>query len=77
MNVIAGGNGLRIGEELTFFYPSTEWDMDQGFSCFCGSKACLGYISGAKHMDAAQLEVRPQFLFAWNLILVLLRNFSG
>jgi len=57
-NIIAGHRGLKVGEELTFFYPSTEWDMDQGFDCFCGSKVCLGYIGGAKHMKSSQLEGR-------------------
>jgi hypothetical protein len=57
LNIIAGGKGLKAGQELTFFYPSTEWDMDQGFDCFCGSENCLGYIGGAKNMTPAQLEV--------------------
>ena len=56
-NIIAGHRGLKVGEEMTFFYPSTEWDMDQGFDCFCGSEVCLGYIGGAKHMKPSQLEV--------------------
>ena len=29
---------IPIGTELTFFYPSTEWDMSQPFKCWCGSK---------------------------------------
>jgi hypothetical protein len=33
---------------ITFFYPSTEWDMAQPFKCNCGAKHCLGNISGAK-----------------------------
>ena len=34
-------------EEMTFFYPSTEWKMVQPFQCYCGSPACLGEIRGA------------------------------
>ncbi|KAK6955786.1 hypothetical protein Daesc_003430 [Daldinia eschscholtzii] len=56
MNVIAGPNGLKPGEELTFFYPSTEWDMAQPFDCLCGKPTCRGRISGAKDMAKAQLE---------------------
>ncbi|MEO5978806.1 MAG: SET domain-containing protein-lysine N-methyltransferase [Chryseolinea sp.] len=41
---------IEEGEELTFFYPSTEWDMDQAFKCGCGTKACIGMIKGAKHL---------------------------
>ncbi|KAE9375805.1 putative galactose-proton symport [Stipitochalara longipes BDJ] len=55
-SILAGPNGLKEGEELTFFYPSTEWDMAQGFSCFCGAETCRGYISGAKNMKPEQLE---------------------
>lgn len=43
--------GLKEGDELTFFYPSTEWEMAQPFDCHCGTKNCLGTISGAKDMD--------------------------
>lgn len=56
LSILAGPRGLKAGEELTFFYPSTEWDMAQGFSCFCGAETCRGYISGAKNMKPEQLE---------------------
>ena len=29
--------GIKKGETLTFFYPSTEWDMGAPFDCLCGS----------------------------------------
>ncbi|GAX40566.1 nuclear protein SET [Tolypothrix sp. NIES-4075] len=38
---------IEIGEELTFFYPSTEWSMNRGFNCICQNENCLGYIQGA------------------------------
>lgn len=50
-----GPKGLRPGDELTFFYPSTEWDMAQPFSCFCGTPSCRGRISGARNMSHDQL----------------------
>ena len=37
-------------EELTFFYPSAEWDMDQPFPCSCGSRNCIGDVKGAKYL---------------------------
>jgi hypothetical protein len=40
--------GLRAGDELTFFYPSTEWHMAQPFDCQCQEAECRGTISGAK-----------------------------
>ena len=39
-------------EELRFFYPSAEWDMDQPFQCSCGSGHCIGDVKGAKYLDA-------------------------
>jgi hypothetical protein len=42
---------IEEGDEMTFFYPSTEWDMAQPFSCFCGSRNCLGQIKGAAHIN--------------------------
>lgn len=42
---------LRSEEELTFFYPSTEWKMRQSFNCYCGSSACIGKIRGAAFLS--------------------------
>jgi hypothetical protein len=42
---------IQPGDELTFFYPSTEWNMVQPFACTCGSKNCLQTISGAAGMN--------------------------
>jgi hypothetical protein len=38
---------IVAGDELTFFYPSTEWAMAQPFQCFCGANSCLHEIRGA------------------------------
>lgn len=38
---------IEAGAELTFFYPSTEWEMAKPFECRCGSINCLNYISGS------------------------------
>jgi hypothetical protein len=42
---------LEPGDELTFFYPSTEWSMVQPFHCFCESANCLRNIQGAAHIS--------------------------
>ena len=42
---------IEIGEELTFFYPSTEWSMARGFKCHCKTQECLGKIQGAAHLS--------------------------
>jgi hypothetical protein len=48
--------GLHTGDELTFFYPSTEWDMAQPFDCLCKQAECRGRITGAKDMPAEVLS---------------------
>ncbi|KAL2880503.1 hypothetical protein SGCOL_004223 [Colletotrichum sp. CLE4] len=55
-NVLAGPKGLQPGDELTFFYPSTEWHMAQPFDCFCGTPSCRGTIGGACDMARDKLE---------------------
>lgn len=47
---------IAPGEEMTFFYPSTEWQMSQSFSCYCGSRECLGTIRGAKFLSREAQE---------------------
>ncbi|PNH39407.1 hypothetical protein VD0004_g7490 [Verticillium dahliae] len=56
LNILVGPKGLQPGDELTFFYPSTEWSMAQPFDCFCGAPTCRGTISGARDMTDAQLD---------------------
>ena len=46
---------INIGEAMTFFYPSTEWSMAQGFNCLCGSDNCLETIQGAKYISSEVL----------------------
>jgi hypothetical protein len=42
---------IRTGDELTFFYPSAEWNMASPFECNCGAANCIGRIQGAKYLD--------------------------
>ncbi|RDB23552.1 hypothetical protein Hypma_009024 [Hypsizygus marmoreus] len=49
---------LEKDTTLTYFYPSTEWDMDQPFKCECKSTNCLGNIQGAKYLSKAELDAR-------------------
>jgi hypothetical protein len=44
------------GEEIRFFYPSTEWRMAESFQCLCGSPLCLGTIRGAEALPDDVLE---------------------
>ncbi|HRI00931.1 MAG TPA: SET domain-containing protein-lysine N-methyltransferase [Saprospiraceae bacterium] len=47
---------IAQGEELKFFYPSTEWCMDQGFQCNCGSSSCLQHINGAYSIPIHEIK---------------------
>jgi len=53
---VVAERALKKGDMLTFFYPSTEWEMAQEFECSCGSKGCLGRITGAKNMRVEELR---------------------
>ena len=43
-------------EELSFFYPSTEWEMDAPFICLCGSSNCIHVVAGARFLPLSTLE---------------------
>lgn len=47
---------VPYGGELTFFYPSTEWDMDQPFKCWCKSSECIETVNGAKYLSKELLN---------------------
>jgi len=42
---------IKASDELSYFYPSTEWKMAQPFQCVCGSDYCLGFIGGASYLS--------------------------
>jgi hypothetical protein len=46
---------VNPGDELCYFYPSTEWEMAEPFQCVCGSDNCLGYIGGASYLSKETL----------------------
>ena len=55
-NQIIAIKAIAENEEITFFYPSTEWQMKQPFNCFCGETHCLGLIQGAAYLSPLQLQ---------------------
>ncbi len=56
---------IEANEAITFFYPSTEWAMDQEFDCACRSENCLGAIKGAMHLEEHLL---PRYKFTPHII---------
>ena len=47
---------IGAGEELTFFYPSTEWEMNAPFICLCGAQSCIHVVAGARFLPLSTLE---------------------
>ncbi|MBK8609463.1 MAG: SET domain-containing protein-lysine N-methyltransferase [Chitinophagaceae bacterium] len=47
---------IKPGDEFSFFYPSTEWEMAQPFVCNCGHAACIQLINGASHLSVNTLS---------------------
>jgi hypothetical protein len=45
---------IAAGEELTFDYNTTEYELFRPFKCHCNSVNCLKYIRGYKHLTAEQ-----------------------
>ena len=53
---VVGDKPLKVGDRLTFFYPSSEWEMAQPFVCLCGTARCKRWISGASGLTAKDLR---------------------
>ncbi|MEW6750014.1 MAG: SET domain-containing protein-lysine N-methyltransferase [Candidatus Latescibacterota bacterium] len=57
---LVAARGIRAGEELTFSYLTTEWELCAPFACRCGAAACAGLIGGFGHLSPqAQEALRP------------------
>jgi hypothetical protein len=62
---------VSAGEELTFNYCTTEYELAQPFQCACGSPNCYGLVRGARFLDSGQLDrIYP-------LLSIYLRNHEG
>jgi hypothetical protein len=46
---------IEKGDELSFFYPSTEWEMDAPFICLCGASNCIHVVAGARFLPLSTL----------------------
>jgi len=47
---------MEKGVELSFFYPSTEWEMQAPFICLCGAANCIHVVAGARFLPLSTLE---------------------
>ena len=49
---------IEKGEDVTFDYTTSEYDMAQSFQCKCGTEMCLGEIKGFKYLSPQQQRER-------------------
>jgi hypothetical protein len=51
---------IGFGQEITFNYNTTEYDMAEPFSCRCGSDRCAGRVQGFRYLSADERRhLRP------------------
>lgn len=62
--------GLAPGDEVTFDYETTEWNMAEPFDCFCGAPSCRHRIRGFKHLTDARRAAlaTPAAAFLYGLL---------
>jgi hypothetical protein len=65
---------IEKGEELFFFYPSTEWEMQAPFICLCGSANCIHVVAGARFLPLSVLETQYLSKHIRETIIELLNN---
>lgn len=56
---------IEIGEELTFFYPSTEWEIQMKFKCNCKSPSCLDVICGTVNNHIQGNRINQHIKILW------------
>jgi len=54
--LVFAARDLQEGDELTFFYPSTEWEMSSPFICLCGAPNCIHVVAGARFLPLSTLK---------------------
>jgi hypothetical protein len=65
------------GDEITFDYATTEYEMAAPFPCGCGAPACRGVIRGFRHLSAAQQRAVAPCLAPHLLALAAARTPTG
>jgi hypothetical protein len=51
---------VRAGDEVTYNYNTSEWELAEPFECRCGSPSCERTIRGFKYLGQTERErIRP------------------
>jgi len=72
--LVFAARAIAAGEELTFFYPSTEWEMASPFICLCGATNCIHVVAGARFLPLSTLEQHFLNRHIRDLMIELLNN---
>jgi hypothetical protein len=72
--VMIARRDIARGEELSFFYPSTEWEMNAPFICLCGSANCIHVVAGARFLPLSILETHYLNPHIRDMMIELLKN---
>ena len=75
--IMVARRNIEKGEELSFFYPSTEWEMDAPFICLCGSTNCIHVVAGARFLPLSTLETHYLNRHIRKMMIQLLNNTEG
>ena len=52
---------IHPGEDVTFDYHTTEYELAEPFGCRCGSARCVGMVRGFRYLSSGERErLRPQ-----------------
>jgi len=54
--LLIASRDIAKGEDLYYFYPSTEWEMSAPFICLCGASNCIHVVAGARFLPVSTLE---------------------
>ena len=52
-SVVRALRDIAPGDDIVWFYPSTEWQMTESFECECGAATCIGLVNGAETLAKA------------------------
>ena len=72
--VMIARRDIEKGEELSFFYPSTEWEMQAPFICLCGATNCIHVVAGARFLPLSTLEAHYLSKHVRETVIELLNN---
>ena len=72
--LVFAARDLNPGDKLTFFYPSTEWEMSSPFICLCGAPNCIHVVAGARFLPLSTLETHFLNHHIRELMITLLNN---